>query len=331
VTLEVRGRLDPQMAEALAKSDALAAEFGPVAPDDIAALRAAYAHERGYWNAVLVELAASEDVTVEAAGLITPLRLYRPYDAVPGTALVYLHGGGFVLGSIETHDRIMRLLARAAGVMVIGVDYALAPETRFPRQLEQIAALIEQLPARFGLDPARIALAGDSAGAHLALATTLGLRDRSSALPAALLLYYGSYGLRDSGSRRLYGGAWDLGEAELAFYRQCYLRGPEDQRDPRYDLLAADLAGTPPCFIAPCALDPLLDDSRALAALLEDQGTPVELRVYDGVLHGFLHLSRMVDLSVRAIEDGARFLRVWLEPLGAPAVPRASAKGCGYA
>ena len=197
------------MAEALAKSDALAAEFGPVAPDDIAARRAAYAHERAFWNAVPVELAATEDVVMEGAGLITPLRLYRPHDAVPGTALVYLHGGGFVLGNIETHDRIMRLLARGAGVTVIGVDYALAPETRFPRQLEQIAALIEQLPARFGLDPARIALAGDSAGAHLALATTLGLRDRSSALPAALLLYYGSYGLRDSGSRRLYGGAWD--------------------------------------------------------------------------------------------------------------------------
>lgn len=315
MTLDVRGRLDPQMTEALAKSAALAAEFGPVAPDDIVARRAAYAHERTFWNALPVELAATEDVALEAAGLITPLRLYRPDDALPAAALVYLHGGGFVLGSLDTHDRIMRLLACHSGVTVIGVDYALAPETRFPRQLEQIAAALEQLPARFGLDPARIALGGDSAGAHLTLATTLGLRARGGALPAALLLYYGSYGLRDSGSRRLYGGAWDgLGEAELAFYRQCYLRGPEDARDPRYDLLAAELAGTPPCFIAPCALDPLLDDSRALAALLEGQGTPVELRVYDGVLHGFLHLSRMLDTALTAIQDGARFLRARLEP-----------------
>jgi acetyl esterase len=302
------------MAEALAQSAALAAQLGPVAPDDIARRRAAYAHERAFWNALPVELAATEDLAVEAAGLVTPLRLHRPHDALAGAALVYLHGGGFVVGSLDTHHRIMRLLARHAGVTVIGVGYALAPETRFPRQLEQIAAVVEQLPARCGLDPARIALAGDSAGAHLALATTLGLRDRS-VRPAALLLYYGSYGLRDSASRRLYGGPWDgLGAEELAFYRQCYLRGPEDARDPRYDLLAADLAGTPPCFIAPCALDPLQDDSRALAALLEEQGTPAELRVYDGVLHGFLHLSRMVDLSVRAIEDGARFLRVRLEP-----------------
>jgi acetyl esterase len=313
--LDLRGRLDPQMAEALAKSDSLAAEFGPVAPDDIPARRAAYAHERAFWNDVPVDLAATEDVVLEAAGLTTPLRLYRPHDAPPGAALVYLHGGGFILGSLDTHDRVMRLLARHAGVAVIGVDYALAPETRFPRQLEQIAAAIEQLPARFGLDPARIALAGDSAGAHLALAVTLGLRDRGGARPAALLLYYGSYGLRDSASRRLYGGPADgLTEEELTFYRQCYLGRPEDARDPRYDLLAADLAGTPPCFIAPCALDPLHDDSRALAALLEQQGTPVELRIYDGVLHGFLHLSRLVDLSGRAIEDGARFLRVWLDP-----------------
>jgi acetyl esterase len=314
VTLDIRRRLDPQMADALAKGAALAAEFGPVAPDDIAARRAAYAHERAFGNAVPVELVVTEDVAVETTGLITPLRLYHPHHPSPGPALVYLHGGGFVLGSLDTHDRIMRLLARDTGVTVIGVDYALAPETKFPRQLEQIAAAIEQLPARFGLDPARIALAGDSAGAHLALAATLCLRDRGDALPAALLLYYGSYGLRDSASRRLYGGPEDgLTEEELAFYRQCYLREPEDARDPRYDLLAADLAGTPPCFIAPCALDPLLDDSRALAALLEEQGTPVELRIYDGVLHGFLHLSRMLDLATTAIEDGARFLRTQLE------------------
>jgi acetyl esterase len=316
VTLDVHRRLHPQMAEALARSDALSAEFGPVARDDIALRRAAYAHERGFWNAASVHgLAATEDVVVEAAGLLTPLRRYLPHEALPGAALVYLHGGGFVVGSLDTHDRIMRLLARHTGVAVIGVGYALAPETKCPRQLEQIAAAIEQLPARFGLDLARIAVAGDSAGAHLALAATLGLRDRGGVRPVALLLYYGSYGLRDSASRRLYGGPWDgLTEEELAFYRQCYLRGPDDERDPRYDLLAADLAGTPPCFIAACALDPLQDDSRALAALLEEQGTPAELRVYDGVLHGFLHLSRMVDVSMRAIEDGARFLRVWLEP-----------------
>lgn len=315
MALDVRRRLDPQMAVALEQSEALTAEFGAVAPDDVAGRRAAYAHERAFWNAVPVELGAVEDLVIDAAGLQTPLRLYRPHGASPGAGLVYLHGGGFILGSLDTHDRIMRLLAKHAGVTVIGVDYALAPETRFPRQIEQIGASLEQLPARFGLDPARIALAGDSAGAHLALATTLALRDRGGPRPAALLLYYGSYGLRDAASRRLYGGHRDgLTEDELAFYRLCYLRGPEDARDPRYDLLAADLAGVPPAFIAPCALDPLHDDSRALAALLEEQGAPVEFRIYDGVLHGFLHLSRMVDIAMTAIQDGARFLRKRLEP-----------------
>ncbi len=189
MTLDVRKHLDPQMAEALAKSEALAAEFGPpVARDDVASRRAAYAHERAFWNALPVDLAATEDLVVEAAGLITPLRLYRPHDALPRAALVYLHGGGFILGSLETHDPIMRLFAKHAGVTVIGVDYALAPETRFPRQIEQIAATIEQLPARFALAAARIALGGDSAGAHLALATTIDRRNRGGALPAALLL-----------------------------------------------------------------------------------------------------------------------------------------------
>jgi acetyl esterase len=206
----------------------------------------------------------------------------------------------------------MRLLARESGIAVVCIDYALAPETRFPRQIEQIAAVLPQLE-RFGLRPDRLAFGGDSAGAHLALAATLA--QAAGALPPfALLLYYGSFGLRDSASRRLYGGPWDgLGEQDLDFYRQCYLRAPEDARDPRYDLLSGNLSGLPPAFIAAAALDPLLDDSRALAAMLEERGTPVELRIYDGVLHGFLHLSRMVDAAMRAIVDGARFLRARLD------------------
>jgi acetyl esterase len=314
--LDAIARLDPQMAEALAKSDALRAELSLLPVGDIAARRAVYAHERAFWNAVPVELASVENSVVEAAGLSTPLRLYRPPDAAPGAALVYLHGGGFVVGSLDTHDRIMRLLARGAGVAVVGVDYALAPETRFPRQIEQIAALLPQLE-RFGFRQERLALGGDSAGAHLALAVSLARTAQALPAPLALLLYYGSFGLRDSASRRFYDGSWDgLGEQELAFYRECYLRGPEDARDPRYDLLSADLSGVPPALIVAAALDPLLDDSRALAAMLEELGTPVELRVHDGVLHGFLHLSRMVDAAMHAIEDGARSLRARLAAQG---------------
>jgi acetyl esterase len=310
--LDVRARLDPQMAAALAQSEQLSAGFGPVARGDVAAMRRAYAHERAFWNAVPVPLASVEDAVLDAAGLATPVRIYRPDDALSGAALVYLHGGGFILGGLDTHDRIMRLLARETGAPVVGIDYALAPETRFPRQIAQIAGALPQL-ARFGLQPERLALGGDSAGAHLALAVTLEMRRHGAPPPRALLLYYGSFGVRDSASRRLYGGPWDgLGEAELEFYRQSYLRGPEDARDPRYDLLSADLAGAPPAFIAAAALDPLLDDSRALAAMLEELATTVELRVYDGVLHGFLHLSRMVDAAMTAITDGARFLRAQL-------------------
>jgi acetyl esterase len=129
-------------------------------------------------------------------------------------------------------------------------------------------------------------------------------------MPAALLLYYGAFGLRDSASRRLWGGELDgLGENDLAFYRDAYLRSPEDGRDPRYDLLANRMDGLPPAFVAAVALDPLHDDSVALAAMLREAGVPVEFVVYDGVLHGFLHCSRLVPKALEAIRAGAAFLR----------------------
>jgi acetyl esterase len=207
------------------------------------------------------------------------------------------------VGSLDTHDRIMRLLAKAADRTVIGVDYPLAPEHKFPLALDLVMAFCRELAAGAGA----IALAGDSAGANLALAVALALR---GAVPIeALLLYYGAFGLRDSASRRLYGGEIDgLGEAALDFYRDAYLRSPADRRDPRHDLLVNDLAGLPPTFVAAAAFDPLLDDSHALAGGLAAASVRHRLMIYEGVLHGFLHLSRTLPTAHEAITAGGRFL-----------------------
>lgn len=129
-------------------------------------------------------------------------------------------------------------------------------------------------------------------------------------LAKLLLLFYGAYGLRDSASRRLYGGPEDgMGEEDLAYYKRCYLRGDEDFNDIRFDLLKADFTNLPFMHISAAEYDPLIDDSTTLKKILDETGAPHELKIYDGMLHGFLHLSRMVDKTRQAIEDAAGVLR----------------------
>jgi len=317
IKVDVTRHLDPEMAAAIAESNRLYGEIvarqGPVAPDDLAGQRALYNHERAFWNAIKPALTAVESWEIPGPGGVIPCRLYRPSKARPLPALVYFHGGGWILGNLDTHDRIMRLLAEKSGAAVLGVDYRLAPEHKFPAAYDDALAAFEHLrregPA-LGIDTTRLALGGDSAGANLALATWLQLGPEARATVRCLLLYYGAFGLADSPSRRAYGNELDgLTKEGIERFRACLVRGPADLADIRLDCLAADLRGLPPAFIAASALDPLLDDSRALAQLLGEVGVAHELIVYDGVLHGFLHLSRMVAKATQALDAGAAALK----------------------
>ncbi|MGE3969060.1 MAG: alpha/beta hydrolase fold domain-containing protein [Dongiaceae bacterium] len=310
----VEARLDPAMRAALAETARLQGGR-KIDWNDLPAMRKGYEAERRYWNGGGPELARIHDLAVAGPEGPIPLRCYRPTAAPALPALVYLHGGGYVLGSIATHDRVMRLLAEKSGAAVLGVEYRLAPEHRFPVQLEETAAVLDWLaregPAQ-GLDPSRFALGGDSAGAHLALGTTL-MRRAAPAQPKALILYYGAFGLADSRSMRLFGrNAAGLTRADMDFFYASYHGDGPRRADPRLDCLSADLAGLPPAFILAAELDPLLDDSLTLAALLEEAGVAHRLRRYDGVLHGFIHYSRAVPLAMRALDEGAAALRDWL-------------------
>jgi acetyl esterase len=207
----------------------------------------------------------------------------------------------------------MRLLAEKSGAAVLGVDYRLAPEHKFPAAYDDALAAVEYLrregPA-LGIDGARLALGGDSAGANLALATWLQLGPEARASVRCLLLYYGAFGLADSPSRRAYGNELDgLTKEGIERFQAYLVRSPADLADIRHDCLAGDLRGLPSAFIAASALDPLLDDSRALAQLLGEVGAAHELVVYEGVLHGFLHLSRMVAKATQALDAGAAALK----------------------
>lgn len=317
IKVDIVSRLDPEMAAALNQTRRLQADLmkqrgGPIAPGDLAGQRAAYDHERAFWNEIKPALPSVEAVQVPHAGGAVNCRLYRPSTDRPLPALVYLHGGGWILGSLDTHDRIMRLLAQKSDAAVLGVDYRLAPENKFPAAHDDALAALRHLlrdGESLGIDPARLAVGGDSAGANMALASCLQLTPAERSAVKQQLLYYGLFGLADSASRRTFGNEADgLTKAGLDYFRDCLLRRPADAADMRYDCLSADLRGLPPALIVGSALDPLLDDSRALAQLLAEAGVAHELVVYEGVLHGFLHLSRMVGKSMQALDAGAAAL-----------------------
>lgn len=305
--------LDPQMAEVLEIQRAAAGDLSVADRHDLEAIRRAYRDERAPWNQGGPVMAESRDLTWSGPHGEVPLRLHRPIEsAEPLAALVFLHGGGWVVGDLDTHDRIMRVLAAESGCAVLGVDYRLSPEAKFPVALEECQAVIAHLADHgrdWGLDARRLAIGGDSAGANLSLACALHFRQSNPGLIKAALLYYGAYGLKDSASRRKFGGGEDgLSNKDLAFYKASLTRSPADLDDPRIDLVQNEMTGLPPLFIAAAALDPLLDDSRLLSDLAAEAGVEQTFLCYEGVLHAFLHYGKVLTKAREALSAGALWL-----------------------
>ena len=316
--LTVLERVSEQMRAVLEKSaelapDAYATDAG------LDQLRQAYNAERRFWNEGGPTMAQTIDTQVSTPHGPVAIRCHLPRTGTALPVIVYVHGGGWVVGNLDTHDRIMRALAHESGAAVVGIDYALSPEAKFPLAIEQCAAVARHLcesGADHHVDGSRLAFAGDSGGATMCLATTLLLRDQADAgapsVPvSALALYYGMFGLRDSASRRLLGGPWDgLTEADFDYYLDCYLADPADARSPYVDCLSADLSrGVPPTYLVAAELDPLRDDAATLAAMLAEHGVACSHEVFPGVLHAFLHNSRMLDAAAVALAHGGAFLR----------------------
>ena len=270
---DIEARLDPEMRAAMAES---ARALGGIEIDwkDLAAARHAYETERGFWNADRPDVAFVQNHLVPGPHGPIPVRLYRPAIGGLLPVLVYLHGGGYVLGSLDTHDRVMRLLALKSGAAVFGVDYRLAPEHRFPAQLEETAAVLDWIStqaASVELDRRRVALGGDLAGAHLALGAALARKPTATKLKA-LILYYGAFGLADFGLapplRR--GGERPLARGPRLLRREL---SRTDLRRWAIRAMIASPATSPGCrppISSPASSIPLLDDSLALAALLGD-------------------------------------------------------------
>jgi acetyl esterase len=241
------------------------------------------------------------------------LRIHRPAPGVlPG--LVYLHGGGWTLFSVDTHDRVMREYAARAGCCVVGVDYALAPEHKYPVALEQVVDVVHWLVDQgdgLGIDGRRLAIGGDSAGANLSVATCLARRDRRSS-PAlrGMILNYGAFTTRSSADAcRRYGGPeYMLGCEEMRSYWNNYLRCDGDAQDPLACPLLASLEGLPGAFLAIAACDILAEQSVEMARRLQAAGGAVRAVVYPGASHSFIEAMSIAELSNRALADAAEWL-----------------------
>jgi acetyl esterase len=242
------------------------------------------------------------------------LRLYRPQVDGRLPVLFFLHGGGWTFCNLDTHDRLMRLMAIQAGAAVLGVAYRLAPEAPFPAALEDADAALAWLSeagSALALDPRRIVYGGDSAGANLALGLLLRRRDSKAALPLGAALFYGCFGpeFDTQSHRRNGGGAYNLTTERMRWFWNNYLGGSGTTPHLHAAPLRAELRGLPPIYLNAAEFDCLLDDSVILAERLAAAGVRCRFDRYDGVIHGFLQMSREVSIARQAIADAARWVR----------------------
>jgi acetyl esterase len=290
---------------------------GLVAPDrtqaSLSEVRAATDRIGAFLGEGSVPLQQERDLMLPGPHGQVPCRLYLPDRADNPPLLVYAHGGGFVQGSLPSWDAMLRELVRQSGVAALSVDYRLAPEHRFPVAFDEMVAMIG-LAARegagLGIDPRRLAIGGDSAGANLALAAALAARDADERGLGFMLLIYGCFSTdTESPSWQRFGQGAGLSQMQMRWIWETYLERPDQQADWRAAPILADLAGLPSARLIVGSLDPLLDDSRLLASRLEEAGVPYELNVYDGLNHGFIRYGRLISAARRAVGDCAAALR----------------------
>ncbi|MBX3269536.1 MAG: alpha/beta hydrolase [Sandaracinaceae bacterium] len=261
-----------------------------------------------------------EDRAIPGPGGPLPLRLYTPRSGPdPLPAIVYFHGGGFVLGDLESHDAQCRHLARHAGAAVIAVDYRLAPEHPFPAAVDDCVAAFRWVAAHtdeLRLDPARLAVGGDSAGGNLAAVVAQATRGDLGPRPAWQLLIYPATDMtRSCESHELFAEGFFLTRATMDWFVASYLTDPSEERDPRASPLATrELAGLPPAHVIVAGFDPLRDEGEAYAHALMAAGVPTTLRCYGSLVHGFYGMGGLVEAARWAAGDIAEVTRRALWP-----------------
>jgi acetyl esterase/lipase len=308
--------IDPELVAA----GKLLQEKGLVAPDrtvaSIPEVRAATDRIGAFLGEGSVPLKNERDLSLPGPHGQMPCRLYLPDGVERPPLLVYAHGGGFMQGSIPSWDHFLRDLVRQSGVAALSVDYQLSPEVKFPVAFDEMVAMTRLMAregAGLGIDPGRLAVGGDSAGANLALAAALAMRDAGEKALRFQLLIYGCFSTNcDSPSWQSFGQGAGLNQANMRWIWETYLERSEQKEDWRAAPMLGDLKGVAPAHLIVGSLDPLLDDSNNLAARLKAADVPHELTIYQGINHGFIRYGRLIGTARKAIAECAAALKAGL-------------------
>lgn len=284
--------------------------------DDPVEARARYDAGTAVFATPSPALAEVKNGELPGPGGAIPFRLYRPAggDGGPLPMVAFFHGGGWIFGGLDSHDHVCRALAHQAGAITVSVDYRLAPEHKFPAAFDDCLTATRWLrdnAGDLGGDPARLAVAGDSAGGNLAAAVCLALRDSGASLPVFQYLIYPAVDLAcDADSHERLGEGYLLTKDGIEHCVDSYLTCEGETEDPRASpLRAKTLAGLPPALVQTAAFDPLSDEGKAYADRLAADGVPATHTRYDGMIHGFVRMGAVVDAATTAIAEGASALR----------------------
>ncbi|MEM7567953.1 MAG: alpha/beta hydrolase [Pseudomonadota bacterium] len=306
--------LDPDMAAALVKGTELAEAAGavPGEPYDLAVDRRISEAAAPFWAEGAPDVEDVLPMTLPGADGLLEARLYKPNVPGPAPIVLFLHGGGWVKGSVAACEWACRQIAARSGLNVLATSYRLAPEHPFPAARDDVDAVLDWCmgpSARAGLDHRRVLVAGASAGANLAVSACLARRDREAALPLGMALFYGVFGIDpETESHRAFGdGRFGLPHALMETFIEMYAPGGR-HTDPGIDVVHADLAGLPPAWLSAAGKDVLRDDAHLMAKALETAGVAARLRVDESLAHGYTNRARMVPLARAAIDEAADFL-----------------------
>ena len=259
----------------------------------------------------------TEDRRIPGPGSDIPLRIYTPRELKPAEklpVLVWYHGGGFVIGSLDTHDSACRMLANRADCIVVSVDYRLAPEHKFPAAVEDCEAALKWVAlhaVEFGGDPQCLAVGGDSAGANLATVVAILARDAAHPRLAFQLLVYPCVAPEpETSSHHQFKEGYVLSRNSITYFYKQYLRSNREVKDFRFaPLVLDDLSNLPPALVIVAGFDPLRDEGIEYTKRLIEAGNRVRLSNYEGMVHGFYLMGGAVDAAKRAVAESAAALR----------------------
>lgn len=306
-------KLDPQ---AKAILDMMAEQEGPKMSDlPPPEARAMYKAMGQMMEPQDLPIGKVEDRTIPGPGGDIPIRLYTPVAADSGLPLIlFFHGGGWVIGDLESHDALCRTLANEVGAKVVAVDYRLAPENKFPAAVEDCYAALKWAEAHagdIGADANRIAVAGDSAGGNLAAVIAQKAKaEKGPALAMQLLIYPVTDRVASRQSYVDCAEGFLLEKEGMDWFYDCYMDADTDPADPALSpLRAADLSGLPPAYVVTAGFDVLRDEGTEYAANLKAAGVPVTHVNYDGMIHGFFNMQNVLAVSKPAIQDAAAALK----------------------